>query len=95
MEIGPKGIRVVTPELSDVDARLVRQHRGMLWRWAMASWVEGQVGFPVEVAEWDGCVLPDTDNGGWLSGRRRRSVYQVVPSDLGGSQPRSRGILGP
>jgi hypothetical protein len=75
-------------ELDDADVEAIRQHKTMLVRWALASIIEKEVGFAVEIAEWTGLVLPERD---W-PGLRPRVAYQVVPSDLMPADPALEGF---
>jgi hypothetical protein len=75
-------------ELDDADVEAIREHKTMLVRWVLASIIEKEVGFEVEIAEWTGRVLPEPD---W-PGERPRSVYQVIPSSLESPVPDHEGF---
>ncbi len=76
-------------ELDDADVKMIREHKMMLMRWSLASIIEKQTGFPVEIAEWSGIVLPEPD-AFWEC--RPDSVYQVVPEDLVPDDPAHSGF---
>jgi hypothetical protein len=60
--------------LSDIDAKLVRQHNTMLSRWILQKVIRDNTDIKVEIAQWAGFVLPEAD---W-PGRAPRSAYQVT-----------------